>query len=332
MHARLTLGVLAIAVLGLSACAQVRSEATVPESAPSISSLPQYDLTGANGTISRDASLDTERPHRSDTSVVRYTVQPGDSVFGVAEKFGLLPETILWGNLDSLSDDPHALQAGDELNVLPVDGVYYQWKAGDKLEAVAEAFGVTSDAILDWPGNDLSPIAAEIGPGEWLVVPGGQREFQTWHIPTIPRGSAGVGNVFGAGGCQQAIQGGAVGTGGLVWPTANQAISGNDYWSGHLAIDLAAGLGDPVWAADGGAVVFAGWAYGGYGTSVAIDHGNGWQSVYAHLSAVQVECGEDVTQAQPIGLAGSTGNSSGPHLHFELRFEGGFVNPWYVLP
>lgn len=264
--------------------------------------------------------------------MIRYTVQPGDSVFGIAQRFALQPETVLWGNLDVLSDDPHALQPGMELNVLPVDGVYYQWHSGDDLDQVAGQFGVSPDVILDWPGNQLSPVLPEIDDGQWLVVPGGHRGFQSWQVPTIPRGSAGVGTVFGSGGCEQDISGGAVGTGGFIWPVSNHSISGNDYWSGHLALDLAVGLGDSVWAADGGVVVFAGWSLGGYGMIVQIDHGNDWQTVYAHLSQVLVSCGQSVAQGELIGRTGSTGNSTGPHLHFEVRYGGGFVNPWFVLP
>jgi murein DD-endopeptidase MepM/ murein hydrolase activator NlpD len=65
---------------------------------------------------------------------------------------------------------------------------------------------------------------------------------------------------------------------------------------------------------------------------VMLDHGNGWQTVYAHLSQVSVACGESILQGGSLGLAGSTGNSTGPHLHFEVRYQGGFVNPWFVLP
>ena len=126
---------------------------------------------------------------------------------------------------------------------------------------------------------------------------------------------------LGSGGCSGDFSGGAVGTGGFIWPTANHYVSGNDYWSGHLAIDIAAGLGDPVWAADTGVVVFAGWSNGGYGNMVMIDHGNGWQSLYGHLSQVIAGCGQSVGQGQTIGLAGSTGNSTGPHLHFEIAFR-----------
>lgn len=322
------------AALALAACAsgQLAAPSQLQPAAAAELDLPDYNAEDDPDGLSRQASLDTERPLRPSTEVIRYTVQPGDSVFAIADKFQLDPETILWGNLEALGDDPHALLPGIELNVLPVDGVYYQWQAGDHLDRVAEQFGVSADTILDWPGNGLSPVAPQIDPGDWLVVPGGERAFQNWHVPTIPRGSAGVGSVYGSGGCEQDILGGAVGSGGFIWPVANQVISGNDYWSGHLALDLAAGLGESVWAADGGVVVFAGGSYGGYGMIVAIDHGNDWQTVYAHLSALSVTCGQSVSQGELIGRAGSTGYSTGPHLHFEVRFEDGFVNPRFVLP
>ncbi len=294
--------------------------------------LPELPPLPTGDSLDRTLDLETQRPHRPRVGVARYTVQPGDSVFGIAAKFGLKPETVLWGNFEVLADDPHSLRPGQELNMLPVDGTYYQWQAGDDLTAVADFFGVEPEVILDWPGNDLGFDSSSIQVGSWLIVPGGARPFQTWHVPTIPRGRAGVGAASGSGACEGDYSGGAVGTGGFIWPTANHMLSGNDYWSGHLAIDIAAGYGESIWAADSGVVVFAGWSYGGYGQLVMLDHGNGWQTIYAHLSQINVACGADVLQGQRIGLAGSTGNSTGPHLHFETRFEDGFVNPWFVLP
>jgi murein DD-endopeptidase MepM/ murein hydrolase activator NlpD len=299
---------------------------------PSEVALPEYTVSGPQA-VSRLANPHTSMPRRARVDVVRYTVQPGDAIFAIADEFGIKPETILWGNYDVLNDDPHLLRPGQELNILPVDGTYYQWQAGDNLDAVAGFFGVTAEDILDWPGNALDPSdPASIDAGKWLVVPGGHRELRTWTVPTIARGSAGVGGGLGPGACSGDYTGGAVGTGGFIWPTGNHYLSGNDYWSGHLAIDIAAGLGSSVWAADGGVIVFAGWSTVGYGNMIMIDHGNGWQTLYAHLSTVSVGCGQSVSQGQSIGGAGSTGNSSGPHLHFETRYEGGFVNPWYVLP
>jgi hypothetical protein len=293
--------------------------------------LPAY-APQAEDALSREINPHTIFPRRPRVDVLRYTVQPGDSVFGIADNFGIKPETILWGNYEVLNDDPHLLRPGQELNILPVDGTYYEWQAGDSLASVATFFGVEPTEIIDWPGNHLDPTQASIDPGTWLVVPDGRRALRTWLVPTIARGSAGVGRALGPGGCTGDYSGGAVGTGAFIWPTGNHYISGNDYWSGHLAIDIAAGEGAGVWAADTGVVVFAGWSTVGYGYMVMLDHGNGWQTLYAHLSSVSVHCGQDVGQGQTIGAAGSTGNSTGPHLHFETRFEGGFVNPWYVLP
>ena len=148
----------------------------------------------------------------------------------------------------------------------------------------------------------------------------------------MPRGASGVSaGIYGSGVCSGGYEG-LYGSGAFIWPTINRYISGNDYWSGHLAIDIAAGSGAPIYASDSGLVVYSGWISGGYGNMVMIDHGNGWQTVYAHLSQVSVGCGQSVSQGQTIGLAGSTGNSTGPHLHFEIRFQDGFVNPWFVLP
>ena len=146
------------------------------------------------------------------------------------------------------------------------------------------------------------------------------------------RGRAGVSrSVYGSGACEGGYEG-AFGDGAFIWPADNHTLSGNDYWSGHLGIDIAAGEGARIYAADSGVVVFTGWATGGYGNTVVIDHGNGYQTLYGHLSSVTVRCGQSIGKGGVIGYSGSTGNSTGAHLHFEIRYQGGFVNPWYVLP
>ena len=96
---------------------------------------------------------------------------------------------------------------------------------------------------------------------------------------------------------------GALGTGYFVWPADNHYLSGNDYWSGHLAIDIAAGTGAAIYAADSGLVVYAGWVTGGYGNMVMIDHGNGYQTLYAHLNSINTACGSSVYQGTVIGRA-----------------------------
>jgi murein DD-endopeptidase MepM/ murein hydrolase activator NlpD len=128
---------------------------------------------------------------------------------------------------------------------------------------------------------------------------------------------------------------GAVGTGAFIWPTVNHILSGYDYSpsTNHFGIDIAGALGNAVYAADNGVVVYAGWNDWGYGNVIVIDHDGGWQTLYAHLSALNVGCGYSVYQGDVIGAIGSTGNSSGPHLHFEMLNESyGKVNPWNFLP
>lgn len=283
-------------------------------------------------SVSRRTMLHTIIPTRPRDEVTTYTVVSGDSVFSIAKNFNIQPETVLWANYDLLKDSPDTLSIGMDLNIPPTDGVYYEWKEGDIIEDVANRFKAKAEAIINWPGNDLDLVEPSIEPGQKVLVPGGQRELVQWVVPTIPRGSAGVSkSVYGAGACEGSYDG-AYGSGSFVWPSANHVLSGNDYWSGHLGIDIAAAVGDGIFSSDSGVIVFSGWAYGGYGNMIMVDHGNGYQTVYAHLSAASARCGQSVSQGQYIGAAGSTGNSTGAHLHFEVRYMGGFINPWYVLP
>lgn len=304
----------------------------VPTAGSDLPVLPDWSQNQVKRAVARQADPYTIIPSRPRQEALPYTVDTGDSVFAIAQAFGLTPETVLWANYDTLKDNPHAISVGMELHIPPVNGVYYQWQQGDSLPGVAERFEADLIDILEFSGNRLDLVDPQIQPGTWVMIPGGQREFQQWIVPIIPRGAAGVSTgVYGGGACEGGYEG-LYGSGAFVWPAQNRYISGNDYWSGHLAIDIGASLGEAIVAADSGVVVFAGWAAGGYGYTVAIDHGNGYQTLYAHLSQVSVSCGRSVGQGQLIGLAGSTGNSTGPHLHFEVRYQGGFVNPWYVLP
>jgi len=283
-------------------------------------------------SVSRKADLFTIIPTRSRKEVITYTVSTGDSVFAISRGFGIDPESILWANYDLLNDNPDMVTAGMELRIPPGNGVLYEWQEGDTLSSVADRFDADVEEILSWSGNQLDLTNPELEVGKLVMIPGGHREFRQWLVPTIPRGAAGVSRaLYGSGVCPGGYEG-AYGSGAFIWPASNHTLSGNDYWSGHLAIDIAAGEGAAIYAADNGVVVFSGPAAGGYGNMVMIDHGNGYQTLYAHLSQVSVGCGRSVQQGQTIGIAGSTGKSTGPHLHFEVRYLGGFVNPWFVLP
>ncbi len=294
--------------------------------------IPDFSLDDTEPVITRATKLYTIIPERENTKVINRLVEFNDSLFGLAEQYNLEPETILWSNYDLLQDNPHSLKPGMELLIPPLDGIYYQWEVGDTAESIADQFQTDPELIINWIGNDLDLLNPIINAGDKVMIPGGQRAFQQWILPTIARGVAGVSSgVYGAGACSGPFEG-IYGGAGFIWPTAGHMISGNDYWSGHLAIDIGLVVGEPVFASDSGVVVFSGWSTGGYGNVVIVDHGTGYQTLYAHLSGVTSGCGQSVVQGQTIGLGGNTGNSTGAHLHFEVRFQGGFVNPWFVLP
>jgi murein DD-endopeptidase MepM/ murein hydrolase activator NlpD len=225
------------------------------------------------------------------------------------------------------------------LNILPVDGIYYVWKGGS-FEEWAKFYGVTAKDIIEYPGNhlDLEKIGDYANPNikldTWLIIPGGKREFATWYAPFgVTRDEPAVARAWGAGSCGP-VSGGAVGFGTYVWPTGRHYLSGYDYSPGsnHWGIDLDGEEGDPIYATDAGVVVYAGWNDYGYGNMIMIDHGNNWQSLYAHLSALWVGCGQSVGQGDTIAAMGTTGKSSGPHLHFEIMNGTYKVNPWDYLP
>ncbi len=323
------------------------SAATTEAALPDLSLLSLDPLAASLDGIPRQADLSTTIPSRPRMEVITYTVQPGDSVFAIAENFGLQPSTILFGNYEILKDNPHSLRPGQELNILPVDGAYYQWVGGgaDTLTGVAAYFGVDAEVIVNFPGNHLDPETlgdyenSNIEPGTWLVIPGGTRAFTSWSAPIgVTRTAPATTRVLGPGACG-AVTGGQIGFGTFIWPTPKHYISGTPFRPdiNHPAIDIGGSLGDAVVAMDAGVVVYAGWNNWGYGNLVIIDHGDtptgSWQSLYAHLNSVNVVCGQNVGQGELIGLLGSTGNSTGPHLHLELMNPVyGKVDPLNFLP
>ena len=319
-------------------------EANVPAAVPTVvpaggGSIPQL-VEDTYGGVPRLAQERTIIPSRPRQDVIKYTVLEGDTIFGIAEKFGLKPETILWGNYYVLYDDPHSLRPGQELNILPVDGTYHEWQLGEGLNGVARGYNVSPEDIINYLGNNLELATVgdfaspNIQPGTWLVVPGGRREFISWSAPLgITRENPATARVMGSGACDP-VTGGAVGFGTFVWPANKHYLSGFDYSpsTNHWGLDVAGNEGEGVYATDAGVIVYAGWNDYGYGNMVMIDHGNGFQSLYAHMSAFNVGCGQSVGQGDVIGAVGTTGRSSGPHLHFEIRAISSWVNPWDVLP
>jgi murein DD-endopeptidase MepM/ murein hydrolase activator NlpD len=306
---------------------------------PAVAKLVEISQPPIPQGISRQALLHTILPDRPRFEVTQYEVQKGDTLFGISEKFHLKPESLLFGNYETLRDTPDSLRVGQKLNILPTDGVYHKWLAGEGLNGVSKFYGVKPEDIINYPGNHLDANAIgdlnkpNIEPGTMLIVPGGKRSFTSWSVPIISRTNPAAAKVIGPGYCGQ-VTGGPVGKGTFVWPGTQKFLSGTDYLpqANHPGIDIAAGLGTAIYAVDSGVVVYSGWNDWGYGNLLIIDHGNGWQSIYGHLSQINVACGAGVAQGQMVALAGSTGNSTGPHLHFELQSEVyGKVNPKQFL-
>jgi hypothetical protein len=301
--------------------------------------LPSVEKTDRSlpPVIARAVLFRTTIPERTADWVSSYTVQKGDSVEAIARMFELTDESIVWGNTDLLSTDANFLQPGQDLTILPVDGAFYRWKESDDLKSVADTWNTTVDAILNWPGNGLNPLSPDIYPDQWLILPGGWRPYD-WEAAVVYTGKSST-YALGAGMCSNGYDG-PVGTGDWMWPTVSSYhwLSGNDWLgSAHPGIDIAIYLGMPITAVDSGVVVYAGWSQNrdgtpGYGNLVIIDHLNGWHTFYAHLLQVNVRCGQPIYGGMAVGLGGSTGNSTGPHLHFEMRYGTIPQNPWGVLP
>jgi murein DD-endopeptidase MepM/ murein hydrolase activator NlpD len=319
-----------------AAAATAEPTADPAEIQPELPALASMALDG----IGRASEFHTTIPDRPRLDVSQYTVEQGDNVFSIAEKYGLKPSTILMGNYLTLKNDVDLIRPGQVLNILPVDGAYYQWNETDSLATVAHFYGVEPQVILDSPANHLDPATLvdpahpNIAGGTWLVIPGGMIQF-TWHAPIgVPRNGGTVHTkVTGEGACGE-IGGGNVGFGTFVFPTVEHWLSGTDYRPdvGHYGVDFAGAQGNAVYATDAGVVVYSGWNTWGYGNVVVVDHGNGWQSLYAHLSQINVGCAQSVGQGEVVGLIGMTGGTStGPHLHFELSYNMAPVNPHTVL-
>jgi murein DD-endopeptidase MepM/ murein hydrolase activator NlpD len=289
-------------------------EAASSLQAPSAFAVPK-SLNADGEILVRAAVPHTIIPERPRDEITQYVVQSGDTIFGIAAQFGLAPETIMWANGRFVEDNPDLLRVGQELVILPVDGVYHQVGGNDTVESVAAAYKVEPAAIIDSALNNLDPENPQITAGQWLVVPGGTKPYVARTVvaysgPIPAEANKGTG-IFG-------------------WPVAGQITQG--YWDRHRALDIGSWQGAPVLAADSGYVVAAGWDDAGYGRTVLIDHGNGFQTLYAHLQVYYVEVGDSVAKGEQIAEVGSTGNSTGPHLHLELRQNGIQRNPLGFLP
>lgn len=275
-------------------------------------------------------------PDRPRDGVVQYEIVAGDTIFTIAERFGLAPESIAWSNDRSIIG---GLRPGRMINIPPVDGALYTVPAQETIQQVASRFGVDAFAIIDSEFNELFGASPEtaLPSGTVVIVPGGQAEQISWN-PVVQR----VEGTNNGGVSAISFSSGDPGSCGLVENPGGSGgwtnpMSGAGYqWtrgftSFHTGVDLAAPPGTPVRAAQGGAVIFAGWNNFGYGYAIVLAHGP-FTTVYGHLSAINVGCRQVVGAGQVIGAVGSTGDSSGPHLHFEIRYNDIAQDPTSILP
>jgi murein DD-endopeptidase MepM/ murein hydrolase activator NlpD len=291
------------------------------------SGLPDDPTLGDTTASLRAPNPVTNTPKRIRLNVLKYTVQSGDTVSDIADQFSVSPDSILWAN-PKLEDNPDMLSIGQELNIPPVSGVLYTVASGDSVQKIADKFKtnkfpsntlVTNIVNLEFNQqlHDLKPPEYALTAGQFLMVPDGSK-------PYIPR----VVNAYSGPLPATAARG----TGNFGWPVSGRITQ--KFWSNHPGIDIGAPKGTPIYAADSGYVVAAGWDQEriSYGFMILINHGNGFVTRYAHLSAFNVQVGDSVKKGQIVGRVGSTGNSTGPHLHFEIINNGVRRNPFSYLP
>lgn len=255
-------------------------------------------------------------PQRNRREVTQYSVASNDSVSRIASRFGLNPDTILWAN-SKLEDNPDLLSIGQVLNIPPANGVLVAVAQGDTVKSLADKFKTPQEDILNSEFNQTrhdfrtDPPALKVG--EWIMVPNGSKPYVARKVTvssSVPLGAA-------------------KGTSNFIWPVT--ACVTQYYWQRHPGMDLAAVVGTPVYAADSGFVDQVGWDSTGYGNMILLNHGNGFATRYGHLSAFNVVAGQSVKKGDLIGRIGSTGNSTGPHLHFEVIFQGVHRNPSFFI-
>lgn len=268
--------------------------------------------------IRRGSAPFTIRSAQTRSQVIQYTVRQGDTLESIAAEFGLQDfYTIIWSNKTS-SYSP--LRPGVQLNILPEDGVYYEASETITIGALADEYGVDPFVIIDSEYNELFGSSPDtlLVEGMRVVIPGAEDERVNLLAANTSGGSGGAGSITGSyslWGCTANITGGSLPVG---RPLSAYTWMRGFTLGGHEGVDLAADTGTPVYAAGAGTVVFAGWNSYGYGNVIVIAHGAAF-SLYGHLNSINVRCGQDVGAGAVIGTVGNTGNSSGSHLHFEIR-------------
>jgi murein DD-endopeptidase MepM/ murein hydrolase activator NlpD len=282
-------------------------------------SINPWDVPSPSQVLSASVespSTQTTVSEKMRDKIIEYTVEEGDTISSIADKFGVSMDTIRWQNDLNTKDQ---IKVGQTLEILPVTGVSYKVKKGDTVYSIAKKYETNAQAIVDFPYNTfVNDETFELAIGQVLIVPDGIVQNQTLWSPStfVKKITPDAGTV--------------VASGQFVWPTQG-VITQRFSWY-HTGIDIANRATPNVLAADSGTVVVAGWPDGyGYGNRVVIDHGNGYRTRYAHLQKIYVTVGQTVARGNAVGQMGSTGRSTGTHLHFEIMRNGVFLDPLSIL-
>ncbi|BCX15079.1 MAG: hypothetical protein KatS3mg088_762 [Patescibacteria group bacterium] len=305
-------GMASLAALGVFMAPVVANEFPGRSVDPWSYSSPGAVLSAAT----EEPATETIASDRLREKIIEYTVVEGDTISSIAQKFGVSEDTIRWQNK---LDKKGKIKAGQTLEILPVTGVSHKVQKGDTVYSIAKKYDASPQAIVDFPYNTFTNDETfDLAVGQIIIVPDGvmPAESPTGPVERIRQITPDAGTV--------------VASGNFVWPAAG-TITQRFSWY-HKGIDIANKSAPDVLAADAGKVIVAGWPDNyGYGNRVVIDHGNGYKTLYAHLSAIYVKVGQTVSRGSAIGKMGSTGRSTGTHLHFEVIKSGTYLNPFSVL-
>jgi murein DD-endopeptidase MepM/ murein hydrolase activator NlpD len=277
--------------------------------------------------LERSALLRTSQAQYPQWQPQTYTVQDGDTLSTLAERFGLDQRTVVWAN-DALVQHPDQLSVGQQLVILPLNAAYHMVAEGDTLQSIAAKYQVPAETIIAYKGNAITDPNT-LGVGSRLVVPGAALPDVPKPTP-VPRVASDASNGNKGQTYTADADASQPGSGALAWPLDGMITQ--NYGGGHRGIDIYRPTGYAIYAADGGTVVLVSWLTYSYGYHIIIDHGNGLETLYAHMSEIEVEVGQVVTQGQEVGKVGTTGRVTGPHLHFEVLENGVHRNPFNYLP
>jgi len=268
------------------------------------------------GVSSLDEATRTEISVKPRDSLVSYLIQSGDTLSSLALKFGVSEETIRWQN--ELKEEA-ILKPGQELEIPPVTGIVHKVTRGETIYSIAKEYSVDAQQIVNWPFNTFTNDETfALAVGQLVVVPEGVQPKASPPPAYLARKE------------KRTPSAGAVsGTGSFAWP-ASGGITQHFVWY-HPGIDIANRSAPDILAADSGTVIFVSYQKYAYGHHVIIDHGNGYTTLYGHMSSIYVNQGQTVTRGSAIGQMGSTGRSTGIHLHFEIRQNGIAQNPLSFL-